>query len=102
MDTLDERLKRKKDMLKAITSGKEEVKKDENAWKKVKYSTKLSKAVVKLLDAIKAIEEKQYCELIEEAILEYFRKKWKEYNEVEKSFIELKVGKDLIRQILKE
>ncbi len=67
--------------------------------KKVKFGTVIPEVVDKMIEAIAMAEDKQKSEVVEEAIREYFKNKWKEYDETTKSFLIAKFGKEIAEEI---
>ena len=65
----------------------------------VKFGTVIPEVVDKMIEAIAMAEDKQKSEVVEEAIGEYFKAKWKEYDETTKSFLIAKFGKEIAEEI---
>jgi len=85
---------KKKRLLKTVVGEKKETK-----GKKVKFGTVIPEVVDKMIEAIAMAEDKQKSEVVEEAIREYFKAKWKEYDETTKSFLIAKFGKEIVEEV---
>jgi len=86
---------KKKKLLKTIVGEK---KRDVKA-KKVKFGTVIPEIVDKMIEAIAMAEDKQKSEVVEEAIREYFKAKWKEYDETTRNFLIAKFGKEIAEEV---
>jgi len=89
---IDKKIERKKQVLREVV-GKETAG-SRKKGKKVKFGVAISEATVKMIDALALTEDKMKSEIVEEAILEYFKSKWKEYDEITKKFLANKFGLD--------
>ena len=90
---IDRKIEEKKKKLLKTVIGDKKVDKT----KKIKFGTVIPEVVDKMIEAIAMAEGKQKSEVVEEAIREYFKNKWKEYDETTKSFLIAKFGKDIIQ-----
>jgi len=94
---IDRKIEEKKKKLLKTVVGKKEVKPEKT--KKVKFGTVIPEVVDKMIEAIAIAENKQKSEVVEEAIREYFKNKWKEYDETTKSFLIAKFGKEIAEEV---
>ena len=85
---------KKKKLLKTVIREKKETK-----GKKIKFGTVIPEVVDKMIEAIAMAEDRQKSEVVEEAIREYFKAKWKEYDETTKSFLIAKFGKEIVEEV---
>ena len=93
---IDKKIEEKKKKLLKTMVGE---KKKEVKAKKIKFGTVIPEVVDKMIEAIAMAEDKQKSEVVEEAIREYFKNKWKEYDETTKSFLIAKFGKEIAEEI---
>ena len=89
---------KKKKLLKTMVGEKKRDVKAEKT-KKIKFGTVIPEVVDKMIEAIAMAEDKQKSEVVEEAIREYFKSKWKEYDETTKSFLIAKFGKEIAEEV---
>jgi len=88
---------KKKKLLKTMVGEKKEIKAEKA--KKIKFGTVIPEVIDKMIEAIAMAENKQKSEVVEEAIREYFKSKWKEYDETTKSFLIAKFGKEIAEEV---
>ena len=88
---------KKKKLLKTMVGEKKEVKAEKT--KKIKFGTVIPEVVDRMIEAISLVENKQKSQVVEEAIREYFKSKWKEYDETTKSFLIAKFGKEIVEEV---
>ena len=88
---------KKKKLLKTMVGEKTEVKAEKT--KKIKFGTVIPEVIDRMIEAIALAENKQKSKVVEEAIREYFKSKWKEYDETTKSFLIAKFGKDIAEEV---
>jgi predicted transcriptional regulator len=88
---------KKKKLLKTMVGEKKEVKAEK--VKKIKFGTVIPEVIDKMIEAIAMAENKQKSQVVEEAIREYFKSKWKEYDETTKSFLIAKFGRDIAEEV---
>jgi hypothetical protein len=88
---------KKKKLLKTMVGEKKGVKDDKT--KKIKFGTVIPEVIDKMIEAIALAENKQKSKVVEEAIKEYFKSKWKEYDETTKSFLIAKFGKEIAEEV---
>ncbi len=69
------------------------------AAKKVRFGTVLPEVVDKMIEAIALAEDKQKSQVVEEAVREYFKERWEEYDETTKSFLLAKFGKEIVKSV---
>jgi len=86
---------KKKKLLKTMVGEKKKAEKT----KKIKFGTVIPEIIDKMIEAIAMAEDKQKSEVVEEAIREYFKAKWKEYDETTKSFLIAKFGKEIAEEV---
>ena len=92
---IDRKIEEKKKKLLKTVIGDKKVDKT----KKIKFGTVIPEVVDKMIEAIAMAEGKQKSEVVEEAIREYFKNKWKEYDETTKSFLIAKFGKEIVKEV---
>jgi CRISPR/Cas system-associated exonuclease Cas4 (RecB family) len=85
---------KKKKLLKTMVGEKKKVKAEKT--KKIKFGTVIPEVVDRMIEAIAMAENKQKSQVVEEAIREYFKSKWKEYDETTKNFLIAKFGRDIV------
>ena len=88
---------KKKKLLKTMVGEKKGVKDDKT--KKIKFGTVIPEVIDKMIEAIALAENKRKSKVVEEAIKEYFKSKWKEYDETTKSFLIAKFGKEIAEEV---
>jgi len=88
---------KKKKLLKTMVGEKKEVKAEKT--KKIKFGTVIPEVIDKMIEAIAMAENKQKSQVVEEAIREYFKSKWKEYDETTKNFLIAKFGKEIAEEV---
>jgi len=88
---------KKKKLLKTMVGEKKEVKAEK--MKKIKFGTVIPEVIDKMIEAIALAENKQKSQVVEEAIREYFKSKWKEYDETTKNFLIAKFGKEIREEV---
>ncbi len=88
---------KKKKLLKTMVGEKKGMKAEKT--KKIKFGTVIPEIVDKMIEAIAMAEDKQKSEVVEEAVREYFKNKWKEYDETTKSFLIAKFGKEIAEEV---
>ena len=92
---IDKKIEEKKrKLLKTVIGERREIK-----GKKIKFGTVIPEIVDKMIEAIAMAEDKQKSEVVEEAIREYFKNKWKKYDETTKNFLIAKFGKEIIEEV---
>jgi hypothetical protein len=99
MVDIDRKIEEKKKKLLKTMVGEKKVVKAEKT-KKIKFGTVIPEVIDKMIEAIAMAENKQKSQVVEEAIREYFKSKWKEYDETTKSFLIAKFGKDIAEEML--
>jgi hypothetical protein len=97
MVDIDRKIEEKKKLLKTMVGEKKVVKAEKT--KKIKFGTVIPEVIDKMIEAIALAENKQKSQVVEEAIREYFKSKWKEYDETTKSFLIAKFGKDIAEEV---
>jgi len=88
---------KKKKLLKTVIGDKRESK--VGKMKKIKFGTVIPEVVDKMIEAIAMAESKQKSKVVEEAVREYFKNKWKEYDETTKSFLISRFGKEILEEV---
>ena len=88
---------KKKKLLKTMVGEKKGTKAEK--VKKIKFGTVIPEVVDKMIEAIAMVERKQKSEVVEEAIRDYFKNKWKEYDETTKSFLIGRFGKEIAEEV---
>jgi len=94
---IDKKIEEKKKLLKTMVGEKGGVKAEKT--KKIKFGTVIPEVIDRMIEAIAMAENKQKSQVVEEAIREYFKSKWKEYDETTKSFLIAKFGKDIAEEV---
>ncbi len=94
---IDRKIEEKKKLLKTMVGEKKEIKAEKT--KKIKFGTVIPEVIDKMIEAISLAENKQKSQVVEEAIREYFKSKWKEYDETTKSFLIAKFGRELAEEV---
>ncbi len=97
---IDKKIEEKKKKLLKTMVGEKKKEVKAKKTKKIKFGTVIPEIVDKMIEAIAMAEDKQKSEVVEEAIREYFKNKWKEYDETTKSFLIAKFGKEIAEEIL--
>ncbi len=86
---------RKKKLLRTMVGEERKIAKG----KKVKFGTVIPEVVDKMIEAIAVAENKQKSQVVEEAVREYFKAKWKEFDETTKSFLITRFGKEIAEEV---
>jgi CRISPR/Cas system-associated exonuclease Cas4 (RecB family) len=92
---IDKKIEEKKKKLLKTMVGEKKAEKT----KKIKFGTVIPEVIDKMIEAIAMAENKQKSQVVEEAVREYFKSKWKEYDETTKSFLIAKFGKDIAEEV---
>ncbi len=95
---IDRKIEEKKKKLLKTVIGEKKGEKAERT-KKVKFGTVIPEVVDKMIEAIALAENKQKSEVVEEAIREYFKKKWRGFDETTKSFLISRFGEEILEEV---